>query len=224
MKRDPPKSKEPKRRGRPPAASEVLHAAHAAARARICEAALILFDRGGISAIGMRDIAREMGVSAMMPYKYFASKDHILQELRTLAFQDLERWLLAAASGCIDPAERLETILITYLRRGREDQRAYRLMFDYWVYDDAPGLLAEFGESAKRQSGAWEVVVQGVEDYLHANHIEADPVAAAHLVWASVHGLVSLEAARKLVFGNSFEELAAPMVRMIMASLPKSCK
>jgi AcrR family transcriptional regulator len=66
-----------RRRGRPPASPEDLQIA----RDRICDAALVLFDRGGIEAISMREIAGEIGVSQMMAYTYFPTKDHLLQEL-----------------------------------------------------------------------------------------------------------------------------------------------
>lgn len=209
-----------KPRGRPRTEAGVLEAAHAVARDRICDAALALFDRGGIDAIVMREVAKEMGVSPMMPYKYFPSKDHILQELRTRAFKQLEQVLRTAAEQHAQAAASLEAILLAYLRFGREDPRAYRLMFDYWVYDNASILLEEFGESARRQSGAWKVLLNGVETYFKASRAAGDPLASAHLVWASLHGLVSLEASRKLVFGKAFDDLARPLAAAIMAGLP----
>jgi len=210
-----------KPRGRPRSEPVVLEAAHAAARDRICEAALALFDRGGIDAISMREVAKEMGVSPMAAYKYFPSKDQLLQELRTRAFQQLERALQAAADSLADPAASLEAVLVAYLRFGHEDSRAYRLMFDYWVYDNPSSLLETFGDSARRQSGAWEVLLRGVQAYFAALGAPGEPLVAAHLVWASLHGLVSLEASRKLVFGKTFDVLAAPMAASIMAGLPK---
>lgn len=199
-----------------------LEAAHAAARDRICEVALRLFDRGGMDAISMREVAKAMGVSPMAAYKYFPGKDHILQELRTRAFQQLERVLNAAADRLADPTAALEALLVAYLRFGREDPRAYRLMFDYWVYDNPRGLLETFGDNARRQSGPWQVLLRGVEAHFHATGAAGEPLATAHLIWASLHGLVSLEASRKLVFGKAFEDLAQPMAAAIMASLPQA--
>lgn len=205
-----------RRRGRPPAAAEDLKAAHDAARDRICDAALTLFDRGGIEAISMREIAGVIGASPMMPYKYFPTKDHLLQELRTRAFQNLEAVLRSGLSAGSGARERLERMLLAYLEFGLTDRRAYRLMFDYWAYDNPSRMLEDFGDAIRRQSGAWNVLLEGVEDYLGE---EGDPMTTAHLIWAGVHGLVSLEASRKLVMGRDFEQLMAPMVQAIMAGL-----
>jgi len=207
-------------RGRPRLAAADLAAAHDAARERICEAALSLFDRGGIDAISMREVARELRVSPMMPYKYFRSKDHLLQELRTRAFQHFERALAAAAAGHTSSRAAMEALFFAYLAFGRDEPRAYRLMFDYWVYDNPSALLEEFGEDARRQAGAWHAVLRVVEDYFTEAGITLDPLVSAHLIWAALHGLVSLEAARKLVLGKSFDELSHPMVRAILDGLP----
>jgi AcrR family transcriptional regulator len=205
-----------KRRGRPPASAEDLRVAHAAARDRICGAALALFDRGGIDAISMREIAGVIGASPMMPYKYFPTKDHLLQELRTRAFLQFEAALRDAVSTPGTGREKLERMLIAYLEFGLRERRAYRLMFDYWVYDNPGRMFEDFGDAIRRQSGAWNVVLETVEAYFAEKGESGDPMNAAHLIWASLHGLVSLEASRKLVFGRDFSELMAPMVAAIM--------
>jgi AcrR family transcriptional regulator len=208
-----------KRRGRPPASAEDLQVAHAAARDRICGAALTLFDRGGIDAISMREIAGVIGASPMMPYKYFPTKDHLLQELRTRAFLAFEAALRGAVGEAESGHQKLEAMLTAYLEFGLRERRAYRLMFDYWVYDNPSRMLEDFGDAIRRQSGAWNVVLEVVEAYFDETGESGDPMNAAHLIWASLHGLVSLEASRKLVMGRDFKELMAPMVAAIMGGV-----
>ncbi|WP_326914660.1 TetR/AcrR family transcriptional regulator [Sphingopyxis chilensis] len=205
-----------RRRGRPPASADDLRVAHSAARDRICGAALTLFDRGGIDAISMREIAGVIGASPMMPYKYFPTKDHLLQELRTHAFLQFEAALRDAVADAGTGREKLERMLIAYLEFGLRERRSYRLMFDYWVYDSPSRMLEDFGDAIRRQSGAWNVVLEVVEAYFADTGEDDDPMTAAHLIWASLHGLVSLEASRKLVMGRDFRELMAPMVAAIM--------
>lgn len=206
-------------RGRPPAAPADLEAAHAAARDRICGAALSLFERGGIDAISMREIAGEIGVSPMMPYKYFPTKDHLLQELRSRSFAQLEAAMLAASAATAPPRERLEQMILAYLRFGLEDQKAYRLMFDYWIYESPSRMLEDFGDAIRRQAGAWNRLLEGVEAYFAEIGSGGDSMTAAHLIWSALHGLVSLEASRKLVMGRSFEDLTHPLIVSIMGGL-----
>jgi AcrR family transcriptional regulator len=207
-----------RRRGRPPASPEDLQIA----RDRICDAALMLFDRGGIEAISMREIAGEIGVSQMMAYTYFPTKDHLLQELRSRAFMALEGALLAGAAGAKSPRERLKQVLIAYLRFGLKERRSYRLMFDYWAYDNAARMIDDFGDAIRRQAGAWNVLLAAVEAELSDADTPQDTLTTAHLIWASLHGLVSLEASRKLAFGKRFEQLMLPLVDGIMIGIGSS--
>jgi len=215
---EPTASEFKRRRGRPPAAPENLAAAHAEARNKICSAALTLFGRSGIEAISMREIAGLIGASPMMPYKYFRTKDHLLQELRTRAFEVFENRLRDAATG--DSAlARLKQLSLAFLRFGLVERESYKLMFDYWVYDSLGQMIEDFGDAIRRQSGAWNILSKEVELYFTETGLRGDPQIAAHLIWASLHGLVSLEASRKLVMGMEFEELTIPMIDAIMSGL-----
>jgi AcrR family transcriptional regulator len=63
---------EPRRaRGRPPTID----------REAVLDAALRLLDAEGVEALTMRRLARELGVSAMAPYRYVGSKDELLMVL-----------------------------------------------------------------------------------------------------------------------------------------------
>lgn len=64
-------------------------------RDRLCEAAERLFAEKGPDAVTMRQLAAELGVSPMTPYRYFKDKDDILAAVRTNGFnrfaEDLEK-------------------------------------------------------------------------------------------------------------------------------------
>jgi AcrR family transcriptional regulator len=212
----PPASALKCRRVRPAAAPEELQAAHAEARNRICDGALTLFERGGIEAISMREIASLIGASPMMLYKYFRTKDHLLQELRTRAFETFEERLRVSATAGT-ALGRLRQLSLAYLRFGLVEHQAYKLMFDYWVYDDTAKMLEDFGDAIRRQSGAWDIMSKVVQAYFDEEGLRGDALTAAHLIWAGLHGLVSLEASRKLVMGMQFEELMVPMVEAIIS-------
>jgi AcrR family transcriptional regulator len=92
-------------------------------------------------------------------------------------------------------------------------------MFDYWVYDSPSRMLEDFGDAIRRQAGPMNVVLSVVEAYFAERGEGDDPLTATHLIWAGLHGLVSLEASRKLVLGRDFKELMAPMVHAIMSGL-----
>ena len=55
-------------------------------RERLCEAAERLFAERGPDAVTMRQLAAELGVSPMTPYRYFQDKEDILAAVRANAF------------------------------------------------------------------------------------------------------------------------------------------
>ena len=55
-------------------------------RERLVDAAEHLFAEHGLEAVTMRQLAAELGVSPMTPYRYFEDKDAILAAVRARAF------------------------------------------------------------------------------------------------------------------------------------------
>jgi AcrR family transcriptional regulator len=55
-------------------------------RDRLCDAAEHLFAEHGPDAVTIRQLATDIGVSPMTPYRYFKDKEAILAAVRTRAF------------------------------------------------------------------------------------------------------------------------------------------
>ncbi|NHO64270.1 TetR/AcrR family transcriptional regulator [Aestuariicella hydrocarbonica] len=182
----------------------------------ICNAALELFSAGGLNAIVMRDVAKALGVSAMMPYRYFPSKDHLLMELRTRSFRQFTQSLIRAKSKAKTQAETLPYMCRGYLLFAYYKPNAYRLMFDLWAFENPAVIKAEFGESAKRQPGSWLEVKGAVEDRMLSQGSRLDLNETAHVVWSTLHGVASLYLANKLVFGCSYRQICRPLISAIL--------
>jgi AcrR family transcriptional regulator len=208
-----------KRRGRPPCDRAQLAIEHATARDAICEAALNIFAEGGAEAIAMRKVAQVLGVSPMMAYRYFSSKDHLLMELRTRAFEQFTLELRRAHQRAQKPAEKLPLLFAAYLQFAIRNANAYHLMFDMWAFENPKLMKAEFGEKVRRQSDSWREMANVVSDYIAATKSPIDPATATDVVWSALHGAASLHLARKLVFGHSLQELAKPLTKVILAGL-----
>jgi AcrR family transcriptional regulator len=58
---------------------------------RIVEAAVRVADRGGLSALSMRNVAKELGVEAMSLYHHVANKEALLDALVEWTFARIER-------------------------------------------------------------------------------------------------------------------------------------
>lgn len=210
------KSAAPKRRGRPPADPA---ASSQEMKARICKAALALFEQGGVDAINMRDVGKALGVSQMMAYRYFPSKDHLLMELRIRAFSrfaaSLARWRRRAPTS----KESLPLVCGAYLMFAYANPHDYRLMFDMWAFEDVAAMKAEFGEKLRRQSASWLEIQGAISDHLGEAAESVNLGQATDIVWSTLHGVASLHLARKFVFGRSIRQLARPTIAAIVASV-----
>lgn len=86
-------SAQPPRRGRPPKADAQL------SRAAIRAAALRVIDTDGIAAVGMRSVARELGVDAKSLYHHVDGKDDLLDAVAEHLLQSLR---VPEPSGAVD--------------------------------------------------------------------------------------------------------------------------
>lgn len=175
----------------------------AAFRARAAEVATRMFADDGYDGLSMRALAAELGVSPMTPYRYFANKDDLFALVRTEAFRRFaDRQAEAARTHA--GAQRLRALGAAYIQFAIDEPQAYRIMFqlEQSAVDAYPELEAE-------QKRALSYLLDAVTQAIEAGRLEGDALTKAHLLWAQVHGLVSLHLAGKLIMGRTFAELYA---------------
>jgi len=176
-------------------------------RDRLCEIAERLFAEQGPQAVSMRQLATELGVSPMTPYRYFKDKDDILAAVRASGF-DRFAVALEAAAASADPAdERGRAVGDAYVRFALEHPAAYRLMFDLEqpTETDHPNLMRAVGRARATLTGY-------IDGLIREGRIQGDPATIALSFWASVHGLIVLRLAGKLSDEVDFEAARAAMV------------
>jgi AcrR family transcriptional regulator len=174
-------------------------------RDEVKEVALRQLAEGGPQALSVNAIAKELGVSGPALYRYFAGRDDLLTELILDAYHDFG----AALRDRTD----VRSLVAAYRAWALAQPHRYRLLFSAPLpgYDaHAEPLVAAAQEAMdvvlavlgkggagsapppevparlRRQLAAWAKA--RVRD-------DVDPAVAAHAVvlWARVHGMVSLE-------------------------------
>lgn len=158
-------------------------------RRAILDAAGELFGEHGFEAFSLRQVAERIGYSPTTIYLYFADKDELLFEVALEGFEEFGRQLRHAFEGAGDPAAKLEAIGRTYIRFGLAHPVHYRLMFLH-----RPEFLVRPGpEDRKRTIESFNVLFAAVQELLDSGTIApADPVTVAHVLWAGVHGIVTM--------------------------------
>lgn len=165
-------------------------------RERLCEAAERLFAERGPDAVTMRQLAAELGVSPMTPYRYFADKEDILAAVRTNGFNRFAEAMETARCAKKSARSRGAGVGEAYINFAFEHPHTYKLMFDLNQPHerDYPELLAA-GQRARATMSDW------VEDLISEGVMAGDPEQIGMMYWASTHGAVVLELAGKLPQG-----------------------
>ena len=162
-------------------------------RERLIDAAERLFAEKGLEAVSLRQLAGELGVSAMTPYRYFRDKDEMLAAVRARGFDRFSEALETAFAGPGDVDERVAAISQAYIRFAFDHPAAYGLMFDLTqpTEGDYPDLVRAAGRAQK-------TMINHIEILIAAGRAEGDPILLAHAFWAAIHGLVMLRLSGKL--------------------------
>lgn len=84
----------------------------------------------GIEGISLRKIAKIAQVSPTAPYRHFSSKEHLLADVTTLAFDNLYR-VLITNKMTEDPQGDLVECCLSYINFGFKNSNIMELMFHY---------------------------------------------------------------------------------------------
>jgi AcrR family transcriptional regulator len=166
-------------------------------RERILDAARELFLRDGYDGVTMRKVAEKIEYSPTAIYVYFADKEDLFHELCHEDFARLaEVFRTAGLTG--DPVERIRQIGRTYIDFGIRYPNHYKLMF----MTPHPGT--KFDERDHEIKGnpeedAYAFLVVTVRQAIDAGRFREeieDADLIAQTLWASVHGVISLQIAK----------------------------
>lgn len=167
-------------------------------RERLCEAAERLFAERGPDAVTMRQLAAELGVSPMTPYRYFADKEDILAAVRTNGFNRFALALEQAYASATGARAKGAAVGEAYLNFAFEHPQTYKAMFDLNQPHEQnyPELVAA-GLRARA------TMTQYVHNLVADGVLAGDPEEIGRMFWAAAHGAVVLELSGKIPAGTA---------------------
>jgi AcrR family transcriptional regulator len=153
-------------------------------RETLLDAALRLLEERGPGALRVRDLAAAAEQSTMGVYTHFGSKQGLLEQVYLHGFERLEERLNSVPSDG-QARQELPAFALAYRQFALDNEALYGLMFERAAPDFVPS-------DASRMAGltTFEMLAARVADW---RPDFTDPAADAHLVWATMHGLVSIE-------------------------------
>jgi AcrR family transcriptional regulator len=153
---------------------------HGDLRRALVDAALEALAQKGPAGLGLRELARQVGVSAAAPYRHFADRNALLE---AVAIDGFERFTasMQEARDAVFENEQLAAMAYAYVRFAIQQPQLFRLMFSAELDHQRNPALAKAGEAAYAS--------------LAVAAAREDPTAAAEVAvtcWAFVHGLAML--------------------------------
>lgn len=153
---------------------------HGDLKRALVEAALELLDEEGADSLGLREVARRVGVSAAAPYRHFRGRQALLEAVAAEGFRRFTE-MMAIKEASLPEAAQLPAMAEAYVRFALLQPALFRLMFsreidknaDQALHQTAVGAYASLAKAAARE-------------------VPEAPSEGAVIAWAFVHGLAML--------------------------------
>ncbi|WP_192804845.1 TetR/AcrR family transcriptional regulator [Noviherbaspirillum aerium] len=190
-------------------------------RQGMLDAATRLLTEEGPAALTVRRVADAVNCSTTLLYSLFGGKDGLANELYLEGFARLKAAFADAAAQATKKKasqQGLEPLLLhakVYHEYAKRNPSYYMVMFG-----DA---IAGFVPPVESRNQAWESLAALIETFERVMDSGAlpksDPIAAARLLWAAMHGAVSLELKGYYLKTERADELFNAAVNAVLRSL-----
>lgn len=163
-------------------------------RARILTAAEKVFAREGAEGLSIRRLAENIDYSPAAIYKYFSSKDELVDELKETFFELILENVNRIADTSMPFHERSRDCVATYVRIATEKPYHYAAAFTGESPSGDGPVDGEPGFETSKKGQAFNVlksmIAEGIE--IGSFRSDIDPSLAAKSIWASMHGLAMM--------------------------------
>jgi len=179
---------------------------------RLVQVGVELLESSGPDRLGLREIAREAGVSHGAPRRYFPTHRQLLAAIAKVGLTDLSAALEVAVTASAPIPDRLIAGAQTYVRFAQRRPEMFRLMFRH-------DLLAGSGYSLRETSVP---LLDRLTGLIRLGFPTVDDARErALLLWTHVHGIATAAAGltlEPLGLDRTIESLVERAVRMQLSS------
>jgi AcrR family transcriptional regulator len=183
---------------------------HGDLRSALVQAGLGILDREGIEALGVRAVARSVGVSHAAPVRHFPDRAALIAAIATVAYDDLADAMLAARDAADNPALAFRATGLAYIDFALEHPQRFRVLAHPAITD-----ISRDPDLARASDRAFDVLRDAIVAAADAGVTRSDDISAIALTaWSTVHGLATLALDNQLTrkgFHAQMSELA-PLV------------
>lgn len=181
---------------------------------RIVACAADIVRAEGSHALGLRRVARALGVTAPALYGYVDSLDGLMRALAETQFEELERRFSRLRART--PENRVRGFSRIYIDYAREEPELFKLLFRFPPDLVGSGVENELPIATKVFMAAAEPLSEGRE---LGDFPNIDPLRSSLAVWASVHGCATAVCMGFDFDDETVEQLIDDVLDMIVAGL-----
>jgi len=186
---------------------------HGNLRSALMEAAERALERGGVQALSLRELAREIGVSHAAPRRHFPDRQALLDALAHAGFERLGGEMARAVDRAGDGvAERFAALGQAYVRFATEHAALLEVMY---AGKHRPGAHALQEAAARAFATPLALIAEGQEA---GEVVAGDPARVATVAWASLQGFAAM-ANNGLLGDAPLDELVAEAVERLLDGL-----
>lgn len=165
-------------------------------RGRIVDVTRDMIEASGLEAISLRQVARELGVTAPALYGYVDDKQDLLRSVAEVEFEHLIQRF--AAVRVEDPIERIRELCRAYVAHALASPALFRTMF---LFPPDLANSATTGHELPAATKAFDTALAATTDAVDAGLFPSvDPLTAAFTTWTAMHGLADV-----LLLGFAFD-------------------
>ena len=165
---------------------------HGDLRRALIDAARRLLESEGPSALSLRAVAREAGVSPAAPYHHFKDKGELLDAVAHEGWDMLNSAMKEARARADNLGEKMVALGVAYVCFARDNPSLYRVMYDgSRDQEDLPAKARMLDDSAYCQ--VRDTLVEAGADPLDEINLELATSAA----WCAAHGLAEMASFRQ---------------------------
>lgn len=173
------------------AATEPRPYHHGDLRRALIDAARRLLESEGPTALSLRAVAREAGVSPAAPYHHFKDKGELLDAVAHEGWDMLNVQMTNARKAETSLQAKLTSLGVAYVHFARENPALYRVMYD--ASRDKDGLPEHLHEN--EDSAYCQVRNTLAEEGIPLDDMELELATTA--AWAAAHGMAEMIAFRQ---------------------------
>ncbi len=170
-------------------------------RGDLLAAAEKLISDGGITALSLRKLAQETGVTTMATYHHFANKQDLLVQIAINGFARLSEMIMKDCSDGASSDQNVKAIMTGYFRFALKKPAVYHLMFGQEIQGKL--LLPEFKRASQ---DCFYLMANYLKKHLDASGHEVDADAVGITFWGAMHGLVCLVSDGTILYNSNSEE------------------